>query len=325
MASRAEWSRQVASEVASRMAAPGGAAAAAEGTAEAAEVPETLTEEAMVERSLLASLGGQGGAEMAKAISDELRRQRRAAGDAKAETESSLLESLSDPDIAATLLCKFNPDLSERCAEHDWPAAAFTACRHACGCLKALIADAEGEEILDAHTVRLQAARERDERAKLAPRLTAERRTFAGTFEGVVDPVLEAVLAGQRERREQQQEALGESLETAQIAVANDLEQRGCCREVRAAFVARSAAWLSRPRKRKHGERRTGDGGTRRALLPAAEALALPCCDRGCPQPSVASVELLRREYNSAADAAERARVRLHRNIRPHLTYSIKC
>ena len=104
------------------MAAPGGSPAAAEGTAEAAEVPEALTEEAMVERTLLASLGGPGGAEMAKAIADELRRLRRAAGDAKAETEHSLLESLSDPDIAAALLCQFNRDLSERCAERDWPA-----------------------------------------------------------------------------------------------------------------------------------------------------------------------------------------------------------
>jgi hypothetical protein len=142
----------------------------------------------------------------------------------------------------------------ELCVERGWPVRCFTACNCTGRCMKRLAIQDGG--VFDELLQRLRDAHTRAEAGTDVPRAKRAQQILQGsvwrhTIEGVASPMLEALLADERAAAmEAEARASTGSVEATIVAVNAALQQRGCCKQGRLAFVGCSSDYLSYDRKR---------------------------------------------------------------------------
>ena len=173
----------------------------------------------------------------------------------------------------------------ELCVERGWPVRCFTACNCTGRCMKRLAIQDGG--VFDELLQRLRDAHTRAEAGTDVPRAKRAQQILQGsvwrhTIEGVASPMLEALLADERAAAmEAEARASTGSVEATIVAVNAALQQRGCCKQGRLAFVGCSSDYLSYDRKRgSAGPRASTSRGKER--LPVARAILADPCKLGC-------------------------------------------
>ena len=233
------------------------------------------------ERALRALLGTPDvGDELLSALQDELLEE----GDEEELSRRVLGQILADPSVGEELLRIVEPPpvTPETCASRGWPLKAFRSCKCTPLCMRRLAASEDGPALLDELVNRMQLARAAEREREATPLPAAHSASvWLNEIEGATSAVLEAIVAEQRAEEERRRLEGHESLDAARLAVNRILADQGCCRNGRAAFIGKARNWLTYSRKRLGAGARASTSTTV-ARMPAEQALALPCCARGC-------------------------------------------
>ena len=277
VALRPKWCVEVVPEVAPAMATQEGAEGSGEGPSDLGRPLDRSEEDARDAAVLRDALRDPAlVAYLEQQMQSELLRR----GDEDEIARRMLAEQWRDEQFVDYLSDKVEYAVTEgQCVERGWPWRAFLQCECAPRCIASL---ARGDpEAISRLATRLREAEERSAAVGPRPRFVRStwQKDFGGGAEGSVN--MTAALAEVAALQLAHEAALGETLDAARLAVNAALLGHSCCLEARAGFLGVSESYLKYAPKKAGAEVRSSTERTSKRL-PAALALELPCCKRGC-------------------------------------------